>query len=110
MAYQWDKVIVSAKTPSRKGVMRALPPVLLCATVGGLCSLAWTDHRGGHLAILGMFIWYPLVVASMLCTIPWCWQACNCLGAAVTGCHFGAAVSLSFRLGEDPGADTDTET
>jgi len=101
LAYQWDKVVITAKRPSRWKEWRAMPLVVLCMCGGGALSSLLHLSESCLVATIAMFASYLVILASMLCTQPRLWRAVNYFGSIWAGGYFIALHSMPAHALED---------
>jgi len=102
LAYEWNKVVLTASASPWASFHQALPAVLLCVVLGGLLAFAWPEGHVGFTAMkvvaaLLYYCMYPLVL-SVVFAQDQCWyRSGNLIGAFLSG-HYLLLLARNYNL------------
>mmetsp|Transcript_110578 Transcript_110578/g.356708 ORF Transcript_110578/g.356708 Transcript_110578/m.356708 type:complete len:364 (-) Transcript_110578:199-1290(-) len=115
LAYEWNKVVLTASASPWASFRQALPAVLLCVALGGLLAFAWTEGHVGFTAMkvvasLLYYCMYPLIL-SVVFAQDQCWyRSGNLIGAFLSG-HYLLLLARNYHLSsffsKESGSDAD---
>jgi len=103
LAYEWNKVVLTASASPWASFRQALPAVLLCVVLGGLLAFAWPEGPVGFTAMkvvaaLLYYCMYPLILSVILYSQEQCWyRSGNLIGAFLSG-HYLLVLARNYHL------------
>lgn len=89
LAYQWNKVILTASRPAFPRFIQALPIALFCVVLGGFLGTVWQPERVGWISEILGFGGHLLILIIMLSDSGWVHYICNLVGLLTSGWLLG---------------------